>query len=107
MRDKQGITKKTKKKKHLLKKGQRFTWNDDLQATFEAVRRHLTSTKTLAFYPPDRKTRLISDASRNNGVGFVLKQEINGIWKPVQAGSRFLTETEARYAMVELELLAI
>jgi hypothetical protein len=47
------------------------------------------------------------DASRLNGIGFVLKQEIDGIWRPVQAGSRFLTETEGRYAMVELELLAI
>ena len=61
----------------------------------------------MAFYRPDRKTRLITDTSRLNGVGFVLKQEIDGLWKPVQAGSRFLTETEARYAMVELELLAI
>jgi hypothetical protein len=93
--------------KHLLKKGQKFTWNDDLLATFKAARRHLTSTKTLAFYRPDRKTRLITDASRLNGVGFVLKQEIDGLWKPVQAGSRFLTKTEARYAMVKLELLAI
>ncbi len=87
--------------KHLLKKGQKFEWND------EAARRHLTSTKTLAFYRPDRKTRLITDASRLNSMGFVLKQEIDGIWKPVQAGSRFLTKTEGRYAMVELELLAI
>jgi hypothetical protein len=42
-----------------------------------------------------------------NGIGFVLKQETDGIWKPVQAGSRFLTKTEGRYAVVELELLAI
>jgi hypothetical protein len=42
--------------KHLLKKGQKFEWNDDLQATFEAARRQLTSTKTLAFYRPDRNT---------------------------------------------------
>jgi hypothetical protein len=93
--------------KHLLKKGQKFAWDDDLQATFQAARRHLTSTKTLAFYRPDRKTRLITNVSRLNSVEFVLKQETNGIWKPVQAGSRFLTETEARYAMVKLKLLAI
>jgi hypothetical protein len=64
---------------------------------FEAARPHLTSTKT----------RLITDASRLNGIGFVLKQEIDGIWKPVQEGSIFLTETEGKYTMVELELLAI
>ncbi len=70
----------------MLKKGQKFTWNDDVQVTFEVASRRLTSTKTLAFYRPDRKTRLITDASRLNGVGFVLEQEIDGIWKPVQAG---------------------
>jgi hypothetical protein len=93
--------------KHLLKKGQKFEWNDYLQAMFEAAQCHLTSTKTLAFYRLDRKTRLITDAARLNGIRFVLKQEIDGVWRLVQAGSRFLTETEGRYAMVELKLLAI
>jgi hypothetical protein len=45
------------------------------------------------------------DASRLNDIGFVLKQEIDRIWRPVQAGSRFLTKTKGHYAMVELELL--
>jgi hypothetical protein len=30
--------------KYLLMKGQKFEWNDNLQATFEAARHHLTST---------------------------------------------------------------
>jgi hypothetical protein len=93
--------------KHLLKKGQKFEWNDNLQAVFKAVQPHLTSTKTLAFYRPDRKTTLVMDSSRLNGIGFVLKQEINGIWRSVQAGSQFLTKTEGHYAMVALELLTI
>jgi hypothetical protein len=75
--------------KHLLKKGQKFTWNDDLQATFEAARHHLTSTKTLAFYQPDRKTRLITDASRLNGVGFILKQEIDDFENPSRQDHNF------------------
>jgi hypothetical protein len=48
--------------KHLPKKGQKFKWNDDLQAVFEAAQCHLTSTKTY-------------------GIQCVLKQEINGIWR--------------------------
>jgi hypothetical protein len=36
--------------KHFLKKGQKFEWNDNLQAVFKAAQRHLTSAKTLAFY---------------------------------------------------------
>ncbi len=69
--------------KHLLKKGQKFAWNNNLLASFEAARRHLTSKKTLAFYRPEKKMRLITDGSRLNGIGFVLKQEIDGIWKPL------------------------
>jgi hypothetical protein len=50
---------------------------------------------------------LIADASRLFGLGFVLKQEVESdIWKMVQAGSRFLSDAETRYAMIELELLA-
>ena len=30
---------------------------------------------------------------------------VDGVWKPVQAGSRFLTPTESGYAMIGLEAL--
>ena len=53
-------------------------------------------------------TSLVVDASRLNGLGFVLKQQQEDeSWRPVQAGSRFLTSAETPYAMVELEMLAI
>ena len=44
------------------------------------------------------------------GQGFVLLQRAKGSdgkWKTVQAGSRFLTGTESRYAVIELECLAV
>lgn len=47
------------------------------------------------------------DASRLRGLGFVLRQQnLNGKWNVVQAGSRFLSDAETRYAMIELECLA-
>ena len=47
------------------------------------------------------------DASRLHGLGFILKQrQDTGQWKMVQAGSRFLSPAEQRYAMIELECLA-
>ncbi len=61
----------------------------------------------MAFYTPDGKAQIITDVSKLNCIGFIHKQEKGGIRKPVQAGSRFLTETDGRYAMVKLELLAI
>ena len=50
---------------------------------------------------------LQTDASRLKGLGFALLQKHQHAWKLVQAGSRFITETESNYAMVELELLAL
>ena len=94
--------------KSLLKKGVMFQWLPEHQSAFEAAREHLSSPKVLAYYSQRRQTRLVVDASRLNGLGFVLKQlQENGQWRPVQAGSRFLTSAETRYAMVELEMLAI
>ena len=50
---------------------------------------------------------LQTDASRLKGLGFALLQKHQETWKLVQAGSRFITETESNYAMVELKLLAV
>lgn len=52
------------------------------------------------------KTILATDASRLKGLAFVLLQLVNGVWRPVQAGSRFATPTKSRYVMIELEALA-
>ena len=94
--------------KPLLKKGIKFQWLPEYQAAFERARDHLSSNKCLAYYDPRLPTRLVVDASRLNGLGFVLKQlQLDEEWKPVQAGSRFLTSAETRYAMIELEMLAI
>ena len=94
--------------KPTLKKGITFQWLPEYDAAFRKAREHLSSNKCLAYYNPLLPTRLVVDASRLNGLGFVLKQrQTTEEWKPVQAGSRFLTSAETRYAMIELEMLAI
>jgi len=94
--------------KDLLKKNVTFTWQPEHQAAFEIATEELASPRSLAYYDPSRRTRLIADASRLHGLGFVLKQEVEpDVWKTVQAGSRFITPTESRYAMIELELLGV
>ena len=43
----------------------------------------------------------------SRGLGFILRQQNkDGSWNVVQAGSRFLSDAETRYAMIELECLA-
>ena len=51
----------------------------------------------------------MTDASRTRGLGYALLQKRAGTEETVliQCGSRFITETERRYAMIELELLAV
>ena len=83
-----------------------FLWDTSHTVSFLKAKTLLTTTPTLAFYDVSRPTRLLTDASRL-GLGFVLQQENHGEWKLVQAGSRFLTDTETCYAVIELELLAV
>ena len=61
--------------KSLLKKGIKFDWLPEHEEAFLKAREHLSSSKALTYYDPSRKTRLIADASRLFGLGFVLKQE--------------------------------
>jgi hypothetical protein len=67
----------------------------------------LSTVRDLAFYDLKRLTILYVDASRFNGLGFLLKQLDNSkVWRVLQAGSRFLSSAESHYAMIELECLS-
>ena len=95
--------------KPLLKGEYEFAWNEAHQEAFDQVRQELTkSDAVIAYYDPKKPTSLHTDASRLKGLGFVLKQQQpDGTWRMVQAGSRFLSDAETRYAMIELELLGV
>ncbi|KZS10058.1 TE: Reverse transcriptase [Daphnia magna] len=92
----------------LLKKGFIWEWTFTHYNAFCRARIALSDTFDLAFYDPARPTALHTDASRLHGLGFVIKQLDNtGVWRAVQAGSRFLSDAETRYAMIELECLGV
>jgi hypothetical protein len=94
--------------KDLLKKEMSFIWTDVHQKAFEKAREKLSDSKWLTYFDVKWKTCLQTDVSHLRGLGFILKQEVKpGDWKVVQAGSRFLSEAETRYAKMELEMLAI
>ena len=92
----------------LLSTKNAFLWSAEHEQAFTRVKEHLTEVPTLAYFSLDKPTRLCTDASRH-GVGFILQQQQIGTeqWSMVQAGSRFLTPAESRYAVIELELLAV
>ena len=66
----------------------------------------LRTSPVLSYFDASKPTRLSTDASRQ-GLGFTLQQNTAGTWSLIQAGSRFLKDTESRYAVIELEMLAV
>jgi hypothetical protein len=93
----------------LLCKGVAFQWLEDHQTAFEKAKEVLTSKLLVKHFDLDLKTDLVTDASRL-GLGFALIQreanEGHTIWL-IQAGSRSLCPAKTRYAVSELECLAI
>jgi RNase H-like domain found in reverse transcriptase len=85
-----------------------FQWLPEHEATFVQARKTLSADASLAYYDARKETQLFTDASRLKGLRFFLKQkQEDGIWRTVQAGSRYLSPAESRYAMIELEMLGI
>ena len=86
-----------------------FVWTPVHDEAFTHAKMILVTAPTLAYFDTSKETRLYTDAS-TVGIGFILVQRPKGsqeTWKTVQAGSRFLTDTETRYAVIELECLAV
>ena len=84
-----------------------FQWSVTHDQAFQTAKASLTVAPVLSFFNINKPTRLCTDASRQ-GLGFVLQQQdISGTWSLIQAGSRFLTDAESRYAIIELEMLAV
>ena len=84
-----------------------FLWLDELDQAFSKAKQHVVEIPTLTYFSMIKPTQLCTDASRH-GIGFVLQQQSEiGEWTLVQAGPHFLTPMESRYAVIELELLAV
>ena len=90
----------------LLRPRNTFCWTPTHETAFNAVKAALSQPPTLAPFDPSLPTMLQTDAARLKGLGYALLQQHGDTWRLVQCGSRFLTDTETRYAMVELEMLA-
>jgi hypothetical protein len=89
-----------------------WQWLPDHDAAFQEVKKCLSSPPVLSHFDITLPTRLLTDASKLNGLGYALMQDHASSkdaekWKLVQCGSRFLSDTETRYSTGELEALAI
>lgn len=81
------------------------TWTPDAREAFSRARRVLSDIVRLAFPVAGAPLSVQIDASAT-GIGAVLQQYVNGIWRPLSFHSRQLTPTERRYSTFGRELLA-
>jgi hypothetical protein len=86
----------------LTKKGARFKWNADCQTNFDTLKRLLARRVSLAYPDFSLPFEIYTDASKFQ-IGAVIQQHR----KPIAFYSRKLTDTQSRYPVIELELLAI
>ena len=90
--------------------GNAYTWLDEHDKEFLESKRILTGTNIVKPFHPNWPTQLLTDASRLYGLGFALMQhDPNNLENKhlVMCGSKSVTDTQTRYATIELECLAI
>jgi hypothetical protein len=86
----------------LTKKGARFKWTDECQHNFDKLKRLLAKQTVLAYPDFTIPFEIYTDAL-NKQNGSVIQQS----GRPLAFYSHKLTDTQTRYTVIELELLAI
>ena len=95
----------TKPLRALLTKNCKWHWSQPQNDAYAAVKEEIVKPTVLALYNPAADTRISADAS-SFGLGAVLLQKEDKVWRAVTFASRAMTDTEHLYAQIEKEALA-
>ena len=79
--------------RELLTKSRTWTWGPPQSDAFDRIKAELTKPTTLALYDPTAPTKFLADASAY-GLGAVLLQQANDLWRPVSFASRSMTDRD-------------
>ena len=90
----------------LTRKSTTFKWGTAQQEAFDELKQRLCSAETLAYFDVKRQTRIVADASPC-GLGAILVQKHDDLWRVVSYASRSLTDVERKYSQTEREALAL
>ena len=94
----------------LTKKDMAFNWTDDMEEDFKKAREVMSDHRILKPFDDKLETVLVTDASRVEGVGFLLMQKRKdgpNKYNIIQAGSYATNDTQKRYSATELEMLGV
>jgi hypothetical protein len=98
----EGFSKLAKPMTSLLEKNAKFAWSDKCQASFEELKKRLTTAPVLVLLDLSKKFSIYCDAF-HQGLGCVLMQE----GRVVAYASRQLRKHELNYPTDDLELAAV
>ncbi|MCG8079184.1 MAG: DDE-type integrase/transposase/recombinase [Candidatus Thiodiazotropha taylori] len=90
----------------LLKNDAVWYWGPQQNQAFENVKSLLTKAPVLAYYDRRKPIVVSGDASRT-GLGAAIYLQDGSELKPIAFASRTLTETEKKWAQIELECLSL
>ena len=91
----------------LTKKNQPFRWTDNCQKAFDALRKALINSQTLASWDPERPTIVEADSSGYAVGGVLAQQGTDLLFRPVAYYSRKLSPAESNYPIHDKEMLSI
>ena len=77
-------------------------WGDAQEKSFQKLKDLLTQADTLAYFKNECRTRIVADAGPT-GIGAVLTQVQDGMWRVISYAPRNLTDVERRYFQTEKE----
>ena len=90
-----------------MKKQNEWIWTDEHTEAFNKLKEGITKIPCLAHYNAQNENIITTDAG-TKGLGVTLwKKQKDGNLKPVGFASRYLSDTENKYAINELEQLAV
>ena len=101
------LLERTDRLRKLLKKNETWNWGTKQEEKFGKRKQMLTEGPSFAHYAKDKDNIVTTDASSIK-LGITLRQkQDNRNTKPRAYGSRCLNDTEKKYSVAELQLLAV
>ena len=104
----QGYSSITAPLKALTKKHVRFAWTEDCHKAFELLKKELIDATLIAYYDPNRDTKLTVDCSKYGLSGMLTQFGPSAkLHHVVRYDSRSTTSPETRYAQIKVECAAV